>query len=143
MFFVFACGGVVLFVAVCFAVYDYDLSVANPLSTYDILLPGTMTAAIVMMSAASVQKKCIVTMISHSRSSTGDLHLILQKALLNQPLHCTFIVTSQLNLRPQDELHSSLAIKWLSLLFCTGNANVAPDFPLKAFKTSSFSFQSA
>ena len=50
-------GGVVLFVAVCFAVYDYDLSVANPLSTYDILLPGTMTAAIVMMSAASVQKK--------------------------------------------------------------------------------------
>jgi len=49
------CG--VCFVAVCLVFAVHDLSVAILLSTHDILLYGTMTATIVMMSAALGQKK--------------------------------------------------------------------------------------
>ena len=48
-------GGLVLLFVCCFAVHD--LSVVFLLSTHDNLLSGTMTATIVMMSAASVQAK--------------------------------------------------------------------------------------
>ena len=51
-------GGGVCFVAVCRLVFAvHDLSVAILVSTQDILHYGTMTATIVMMSAALVQKK--------------------------------------------------------------------------------------
>jgi len=50
--------GGVCFVAVCLLVFAvHDLCVAILLSTHDILLYGTMTATIVMMSAALGQKK--------------------------------------------------------------------------------------
>ena len=52
----FVWGGV-CFVAVCLVFAVHDLSVAILLSTHDILLYGTMTATIVMMSAALGQKK--------------------------------------------------------------------------------------
>jgi len=48
-------GELVLLVVCCSAVHD--LSVVFLLSTHDNLLSGTMTATIVMMSAAIVQKK--------------------------------------------------------------------------------------
>ena len=53
--FLFVCGGGLVLLVLLLAVQD--LSVVSLLSTHDNLPSGTMTATIVMMSAASVKKK--------------------------------------------------------------------------------------
>ena len=57
VFFGCVCGGGLFCFFVLFVFAVHDLSVAILLSTHDNLLSGTMTATIVMMSAATVQKK--------------------------------------------------------------------------------------
>ena len=64
-------GGACFVVLCCSAAHD--LSVVFLLSTHDNLLSGTMTATVVMMSAASVQKKKSLDLRKSGRVSLNTL----------------------------------------------------------------------